>query len=328
MNILSNIDPVKKHVPGLLDSDSIILNVLPNFHAFGFSMAGMLALMSGVRQTVLPGFVPVERTIASIRESGANCIIGVPTIMVFLLGALAKMGERLEGIKFVISGGDRLNVQINARCKEYMGTGILEGYGLTECSPVVAVGHSADECRLGTVGHFFDTYEVQIRDTEGNVLGMDQEGVLWVKGPSVVSGYFRDEENTKERFLDGWFNTGDVVRIDRDGYVTIVDRATDIIIVSGFNVYPQEVENLLCQHHAVQAAAAVGEKNNLAGEIVKAFVILKEGKEASEKELIDYCKKNLAHYKVPRRIGFLKEFPISAAGKILRRELRKMDTER
>jgi long-chain acyl-CoA synthetase len=144
----------------------------------------------------------------------------------------------------------------------------------------------------------------------------------------VVSGYFRDEENTKERFLDGWFNTGDVVRIDRDGYVTIVDRATDIIIVSGFNVYPQEVENLLCQHHAVQAAAAVGEKNNLAGEIVKAFVILKEGKEASEKELIDYCKKNLAHYKVPRRIGFLKEFPISAAGKILRRELRKMDTER
>ena len=153
MNILSNIDPVKKHVPGLLDSDSIILNVLPNFHAFGFSMAGMLALMSGVRQTVLPGFVPVERTIASIRESGANCIIGVPTIMVFLLGALAKMGERLEGIKFVISGGDRLNVQINARCKEYMGTGILEGYGLTECSPVVAVGHSADECRLGTVGH-------------------------------------------------------------------------------------------------------------------------------------------------------------------------------
>lgn len=327
-NVLSNIDPIKKHVPGLLDSDSVILNVLPNFHSFGFNMAGMLALMSGLSQTVLPGFVPVERTIESIRESGANCIIGVPTIMVFLLGALAKIGERLGGIKFVITGGDRLNVQLNARCKEYMGTGILEGYGLTECSPVVAVGHSADECRLGTVGHFFETYEVQIRDREGNVLDMNEEGVLWVRGPSVVSGYFRDEENTRERFLNGWFNTGDVVRVDGDGYVTIVDRATDIIIVSGFNVYPQEVENLLCQHPSVQSAAAVGEKNKLAGEIVKAFVILKEGKEASEKELIDYCKKNLAHYKVPRRVGFLEEFPISAAGKILRRELRKMDTER
>lgn len=327
-NVLSNIDPIKKHVPGLLDSDSIILNVLPNFHSFGFNMAGMLSLMSGLSQAVLPGFVPVEHTIEAIKESGANCIIGVPTIMVFLLGALAKRGERLKGIKFVITGGDRLNVQLNARCKEYMGTGILEGYGLTECSPVVAVGHSADECRLGTVGHFFDTYEVQIRDREGNVLNIEEEGVLWVRGPSVVSGYFRDEENTRERFLDGWFNTGDVVRVDREGYVTIVDRATDIIIVSGFNVYPQEVENILCQHPSVQSAAAVGENNKLAGEIVKAFVILKEGKSASEKELIDYCKKHLAHYKVPRRIGFLGEFPISAAGKILRRELRKTEIGR
>ncbi|MEA4872086.1 MAG: AMP-binding protein, partial [Synergistaceae bacterium] len=142
------------------------------------------------------------------------------------------------------------------------------------------------------------------------------------------SGYFRDEVNTSERFVDGWFNTGDVVRVDKDGYVEIVDRATDIIIVSGFNVYPQEVENALCKHPAVQSAAAVGEKNKLAGEIVKAFVMLKEGKETTEKDLIDYCKKNLAHYKVPRRIGFLEEFPISAAGKVLRRDLRKIEIDK
>lgn len=327
-NLLSNIDPIKKHVPGLLDRDSIILNVLPNFHSFGFNMSGMLALMSCCSQVLLPGFVPVEHTIEAIKASGANCIIGVPTIMVFLLGALSKKGEHLKGIKFVITGGDRLNVQMNLRSKEYLGTGILEGYGLTECSPVVAVGHSADDSRLGTVGQFFDTYEVQIRDREGRVLDTHEEGVLWVKGPSVVSGYFRDDVNTRERFVDGWFNTGDVVRVDKDGYVQIVDRATDIIIVSGFNVYPQEVENVLCKHPAVQSAAAVGESNNLAGEIVKAFVILKEGKETTGKELIDYCKKNLAHYKVPRKIGFLKEFPISAAGKILRRELRKIEIDK
>jgi Acyl-CoA synthetases (AMP-forming)/AMP-acid ligases II len=169
---------------------------------------------------------------------------------------------------------------------------------------------------------------VQIRDRNDRILDMHEEGVLWVKGPSVVSGYFRDEVNTSERFVDGWFNTGDVVRVDKDGYVQIVDRATDIIIVSGFNVYPQEVENVLCKHPAVQSAAAVGEKNRLAGEIVKAFVILKDGKDTTEKELIDYCKKNLAHYKVPRRIGFLEEFPISAAGKVLRRELRKIEIDK
>ncbi len=327
-NVLSNIDPIKKHVPGLIESDSIILNVLPNFHSFGFNMAGMLSLMSGLRQAVLPGFVPVGHTIDAIKESGANCIIGVPTVMVFLLGALGKIGERLKGIKFVITGGDRLNVELNSRCREYLGVGIIQGYGLTECSPVVAVGHRDDDSRLGTVGNFFDTYDVQIRDRDGKHLNIDQEGVLWVRGPSVVSGYFRDQENTKERFLDGWFNTGDVVRIDGDGYVTVVDRATDIIIVSGFNVYPQEVENVLCRHPSVQSAAAVGEKNKLAGEIVKAFVILKDGKDASEKELVDYCKKNLVHYKVPRRIGFMHEFPISAAGKILRRELRKIEIEK
>ena len=178
---------------------------------------------------------------------------------------------------------------------------------------MVAVGHSADDSRLGTVGQFFETYQVQIRDRDGRILDINDEGVLWVKGPSVVSGYFRDEVNTRERFVDGWFNTGDVVRVDRDGYVQIVDRATDIIIVSGFNVYPQEVENALCKHPAVQSAAVVGEKNSMTGEIVKAFVIVKEGKAVTEKELVDYCKKNLAHYKVPRRIGFLEEFPVSAA---------------
>ncbi len=144
---------------------------------------------------------------------------------------------------------------MNLRSKEYLGTGILEGYGLTECSPVVAVGHSADDSRLGTVGQFFETYQVQIRDRDGRILDINDEGVLWVKGPSVVSGYFRDEVNTRERFVDGWFNTGDVVRVDRDGYVQIVDRATDIIIVSGFNVYPQEVENALCKHPAVSSIA-------------------------------------------------------------------------
>ena len=217
---------------------------------------------------------------------------------------------------------------MEARCREYLGVGILEGYGLTECSPVVAVNSTEADKKLGTVGRPYPDYQIEIRDREGNMLDLHQEGVLWVKGPSVVPGYFRDEKNTEERFRDGWFNTGDVVQIDADGYIKIVDRATDIIIVSGFNVYPQEVEAVLCAHPAVHAAVAVGEKNNVAGELVKAFIVLNEGAEVSAKELMSYCRERLAHYKVPRKIGFVSEYPISPAGKVLRRELRKMKIEK
>ena len=324
MNLLGNIEPVAEHVPGLLEDDSVFLDVLPNFHTFGFNTATWLPLTNGIRVALVQSFVPVGKTIETIKAAGVNCIIAVPTVMAFMLGALEKTNDHLDGIKSVITGGDRLNTDMVKRCLNYLGVGILEGYGLTECSPVVAVGHSAESTKLGTVGQIYKNYDVKITDMSGNPLDLHEEGVMWLRGPSVVSGYFRDEVNTSERFHDGWFNTGDVVRIDRDGYVKIVDRATDIIIVSGFNVYPQEVEAVLRKHQAVKDAVAVGEKNGVAGELVKAFIILNEGAEATGRELMDYCKERLAHYKVPRKIAFVTEFPLSPAGKILRRELRKV----
>lgn len=322
-NISINIDDAFLGAPGLVDVNSIFLNVLPNFHTLGFNSTGLLSLLHGVRQAVLPTFIPVENTIKAIKEAEVNTIIAVPTLMGFLLGYLAKKNEKLTGINFIISGGDKLNIDLDRRAQEYMGTAILEGYGLTECSPVVSFNPSTENRKLGTVGRKFRTLEIQIRDREGNPLGIHEEGVLWLKGPSVVSGYFRDEKSTNERFKDGWFNSGDVVQIDEDGFIRIVDRATDIIIVSGFNVYPQEVEVVLCEHPAVRSAVAVGEKNNVAGEIVKAFIILNDGMEITSKELIQHCKKRLAHYNVPRKIAIVTEYPISPAGKVLRRELRK-----
>lgn len=322
-NIYSNITTISPHVPHLLDRESIFLNVLPNFHTLGFNTAGMLPLMSGLAQAVVPSFVPVDNTINVINAARVNVIVAVPTIMAFLLGALAKNDEYIEGIRFVIVGGDKLNVAMEERCKKHLGSGIIEGYGLTECSPVISVQHDQHTKKLGTVGPAFYDYELQVRDMEGKVIDIHEEGVLWVRGPSVVPGYFRDETATRERFVGGWFNTGDVVRIDADGYITIVDRASDIIIVSGFNVYPQEVETVLLEHPAVREAVAVGEKNNIAGELVKAFVILEENMQVTAKELSDHCRERLAHYKTPRKIGFVKEFPISPSGKVLRRELRK-----
>lgn len=322
-NIHNNLSAIAPHVHHLLDKGNIFLNVLPNFHTFGYNTAGMLPLMSGLAQAVIPSFVPVDNTVKAIKESKVNVIVAVPTVMSFLLGSLAKNDQHVEGIKFVIVGGDKLNVAMDERCKQHLGVGILEGYGLTECCPVVAVQHSMQTRRLGTVGQAYAEYQLEVRDMSGNVLDLHDEGVLWVKGPSVVPGYFRDPVNTEERFRDGWFNTGDVVKIDDDGYITIVDRASDIIIVSGFNVYPQEVEAVLCAHPAVHSAVAVGEKNNIAGELVKAFIIPEDGAQVMAKELIDYCRERLAHYKVPRKIAFVCEYPLSPAGKVLRRELRK-----
>lgn len=327
-NLYSNITSIKPHVPGLIDRESIFLNVLPNFHTLGYNTAGMLPLMSGLAQAVVPNFVPVDNTVNAIKEAGVNVIVAVPTIIAFLLGALSKNDDYIEGIRFVIVGGDKLNTAMETRCKKHLGVGIIEGYGLTECCPVISVQHDQETKKLGTVGPAFADYQIQVRDREGKPIGLHEEGVLWVKGGSVVPGYFRDEETTRERFVDGWLNTGDVVRVDEDGYITIIDRATDIIIVSGFNVYPQEVEDVLREHPAVHDAVAVGEKNNIAGELVKVFVILEEGARATAKELTAFCRERLAHYKVPRKIGFVTEYPLSPSGKVLRRELRKQKVDK
>ena len=325
-NLIDNFAGLANRVEGLVEEGSNFLNVLPNFHTFGNNTAGLLPLMTGLRQTLVPSFVPVDNTIKAIKEAGVTVIIAVPTIIAFLVGALAKKDEYITTVRHIISGADRLNVQLDERCKKYVNCGILEGYGLTECSPVVSVNPVEERKKIGTVGPKLDSFEVCIRDREGNPIGLHDEGVLWVKGDSVVPCYFRDPENTAARFDGEWFNTGDVVRIDEDGYIQIVDRATDIIIVSGFNVYPQEVEAVLCEHPYVHSAIAVGEKNNVAGELVKAFIILNEEAEGkiTPKELMAYCRERLAHYKVPRKIAFVKEYPLNATGKVLRRELRKV----
>ena len=182
-NLTDNISQLPMQVPGLLEEESIFLNVLPNFHTFGNNVAGLLPLLSSVRQAIVPSFVPVDNTINAIKAAKVNVIVAVPTIMAFLLGALAKKDEHLK-MNFIITGGDRLNTQMDARCKEYLGVGILEGYGLTECSPVVAVSRTEETKKLGSVGPLLKSYEYRITDREGKQIGIHEEGVLWLKGAS------------------------------------------------------------------------------------------------------------------------------------------------
>ena len=242
-----------------------------------------------------------------------------------MLGAVKNSGRGVpSGIKVIITGGDKLNVHIDRKIEETFGVGVLEGYGLTECSPVVAVNPSYSEKKLGTVGTFVPGYEWQLRTADGDLCEHGKEGILWVRGGSVAKSYFRTPDMSSERFLDGWFNTGDIVKVDGEGYLTILDRATDIIIVGGFNVYPQEVEGVLNRHPEIRAAIVVGMPHAVNGELVKAFIMRDKGSSLSQRDVIGYCKRELAHFKVPRKVEFLDSFPLSPTGKILRRKLREL----
>ncbi len=324
-NLLNNARSVHENVEGF-ETGNILMNILPNFHAFGFTVCGLLPLIFGLPQVLLPSFIPVKNTFAALREAEVRILIAVPTMLPFLLGAVEK-GEKIpKSLRYILSGGGRLDPDLERRVEARMGVVSFQGYGLTECSPVVATNRSSATKKTGTIGLTLPDYEIEIRDPEGNVLPRGKEGILWVRGPSVCEGYLGAPELNEERFHNGWFNTGDIVSIDEDNYIKVLDRATDLIIVGGFNVYPQEIEEVIQEHPDVYMAAVVGIKHHLTGEYPKAFVIPQEGAHLTQTGIIQFCKDRLAHYKVPRKVEFVTELPLSPVGKILRRELRERHT--
>ncbi|MBQ7193547.1 MAG: AMP-binding protein [Synergistaceae bacterium] len=326
-NILDNINACLKHVPDLQANDSL-LNVLPNFHAFGFTICCILPFVLDATQVIVTGFMPPSNVIKAAIETRPTVLLLVPTMIGFAASLLERQGMKLSGIKLLIAGGDRYNPKMDERVTEAFGVPVIEGYGITECSPVLAVNPNPKVRKLGTVGPALPGFELQLRSEAGEILPLPGEGVLWCRGPSVTSGYYHAESVTRERFIDGWFNTGDYVKIDEDGYIKILDRVTDIIIVGGFNVYPQEVEAALSEHPAVSTAVVVGMPNDISGEVPKAYVIKTQGAEVSEGELVKFCKERLSHYKVPRSVEFVESLPISPTGKILRRVLRQKEREK
>ncbi|WP_286952519.1 MULTISPECIES: AMP-binding protein [Aminobacterium] len=321
-NLMHNAQTVFKELTELKEGD-ILLNVLPNFHSFGFTVAGLMPLICGMKQTVLPSFMPPHKTLETICVSQTNVLIIVPTMLTFLTSSIDHGAPCPKGVKLIVSGGDRLNVQLDKKVEDYFGVGALEGYGLTECSPVVCVNPSYERRKLGTVGPFISGYEWRLTNEAKEDVTLKREGILWVRGASVTSEYFRDPDKSADRFDGDWFNTGDYVRIDNEGYVQILDRVTDIIIVGGFNVYPQEVEAILQTHPAVEQAIVVGIPHQVNGEVPKAFVKKTQGMDLTQREVIEFCKKHLAHYKVPRSVEFMDTFPLSNTGKVLRRLLKK-----
>lgn len=326
-NILSNCEATRAMIPTITENDTF-LTVLPNFHSFGYTVTIILPLTIGAKLSIVPSFLPPAPTIRALTETKIDAMFVVPAIISFLLVSVEKgklPAEALSGIRIICTGGDRLNPNVHELSMRLLGRDVMEGYGLTETSPVICVSHDCVNQLHGSVGPVLPGYEYKIRTREGKDTDAN-EGVLWVKGSCVTPGYLHAPEITAERFdSEGWFNTGDYVKVEHfngEDYVSILDRVTDIIIVGGFNVYPQEVEKILAEHPDVHAAVVVGMPHEINGEIPKAYIKLNDGAKVTERDIIRYAKEKLAHFKVPRRVEFVDEFPLSGTGKILRRVLR------
>ncbi len=311
-----------------INSNDTFLTVLPNFHSFGYTVTIILPLTIGAKIAIAPSFLPPAVTIRAITEAKIDVMFVVPAIASFLMMSVEKgklPSEALSRIRIICTGGDKLNPNVHKQALKFLGRDIMEGYGLTETSPVICVNHDCQTQKTGSIGPVIPGYSYKLKTREGKDTA-DKEGVLWVKGPSVTPGYLHAPEITAERFDDeGYLNTGDYVRLeehDGEEYVYIMDRVTDIIIVGGFNVYPQEVEKVLAEHPAVRQAVVVGMPHDINGQIPKAYILLEDGAEAADRDIIRFAKEHLAHFKVPRSVEFVTEFPLSGTGKILRRVLR------
>jgi len=302
------------------------LCALPLFHAFGQSVTQNTAIAFGGTMVLLPRFDPAAAIALMLRES-VTFFAGVPTMYWALLNALpdAETAARLAGtLRVATSGGSALSAEIHRRFQEQFGITILEGYGLSETSPVASFARFGEAPRVGSIGVPIPGVEMKLIDADWNDLpdgDPDLVGEIAIKGHNVMKGYLGRPDATQAALRDGWFRTGDLARKDSDGFYYIVDRAKDLIIRGGFNVYPREVEELLMTHPAVSLAAVVGVPDDGLGEEVKAFVILNPGFEVTADQLRDWSKERLAAYKYPRTVELVSSMPMTPTGKILKRSL-------
>lgn len=319
-NMMANINSCLEHL-GPLEEDDTFLNALPNFYSFGFVCGALLPLVTGSRQVALHTFMPAEATMEAIKSASVSIVPAVPTMISLLLGTVARGTVPPQSLRYVLSGGDRLPLDLRKRAEETLGVPVLEGYGVTEASSVISITPGANKRKSGSVGTLLSCLEGEIRDHEGTALKAGSEGHLWIRGASVAAQYYRNPKLTEERFKDGWFDTNDIAKIDDDGYLYLISRASDVLFVGGFNFYAHEVERTLLEHNSIAEAAVIGVPRSISGEVVKAFIVLKSGAKTTQREIMEFCRKKLAYYKVPRIIEFTDKLPHSATGEILKRKL-------
>ncbi|MEU4557686.1 long-chain fatty acid--CoA ligase [Actinoplanes sp. NPDC023936] len=301
------------------------LLVLPLFHSFGSTVNMNAGFATASTLVLLPRF-DADAAVKLLQSENVTFFAGVPTMYWGLLNALKENVdvERIAAnMRVAVSGGSSLPVEIIKAVKERFGVTILEGYGLSETSPVATFSDPNSDPRPGSIGIPIWGVEVKLIDAEWNTIdGVDEIGEIAIRGHNIMRGYYNRPEATAEVMKNGWFRTGDLARRDKDGFYYIVDRAKDMIIRGGFNVYPREIEEVLLTHEAVSLAAVIGVPHPSHGEEVKAFVILKPGASATEEEIVAWSKEQMASYKYPRVVSIVDSLPMTATGKLLKRELK------
>ena len=306
-------------------SDDVVLCTLPLFHCFGQIVQMQTAISAGSSVVLVPRFDP-EQVLALMESEKVTQFAGVPTMYIGLLGVqdaekkfdLAAIADNL---KVCISGGSALPVEVIRQFEEKYSTPILEGYGLSETSPI-ATFNALDRERIpGSVGQPVMGVDVRVADENGNTVAAGEEGEVLIRGHNIMEGYFNSPEKTAEAIKDSWFYTGDIGRMDESGYLYIVDRVKDVIIRGGFNVYPRELEEVLMAHPDIANVAVVGVPDKVHGEEIMACIVPCNEK-ASTNEISKWAKDRLAAHKYPRLIELYQELPMTATGKILKRELR------
>ncbi|QIA27652.1 long-chain fatty acid--CoA ligase [Thermaerobacter sp. PB12/4term] len=324
-NLVANVLQLAEMGDPTAPGETRILTILPLFHSYGMTTCMNLGIYHGSRLVLLPRF-DIDQVMQAIKEHQITAFPGVPTMYVAVLNYPDAEAYGIQNIKTIGSGGSALPVEVADTFERKFGAKIGEGYGLSEASPVTHVNPNwaPGLQRRGSIGIPLPDTDARIVDaaTGERVLGPGEEGELVIRGPQVMKGYWNRPEETRQALRDGWLYTGDIARMDEDGFFYIVDRKKDMIIVSGYNVYPREVEEVLYTHPAVLEAAVIGVPGPYKGEVPKAYVACKPGHQVTEEELIAYCRQHLAPYKVPRSVEFRAELPKTMVGKILRRALR------
>lgn len=305
-----------------LGSKHITLCVAPFFHVYGLTVAMNLTIYAASTMALLPRFT-VKDTLDAIEKYKPDLFPGVPTMYLALAREVEQHKRDLSSVQVCISGSAPLPAEVQRRFESVSGAKVVEGYGLTEASPVTHCNPVYGERRVGTIGLPVPNTDAMIINAETwEPLPLGERGEIVVRGPQVMQGYWSRPDETAKVLRDGWLRTGDIGVMDADGYFTIVDRAKDLIIASGYNVYPRDVEEVLYEHPKVLEAAVVGMPDEYRGETVRAFVVAKPGEELTAAELDTWCHERLAAYKVPKEYEFRESLPKTLVGKVLRRALR------
>ena len=321
-NILANMVQVRTWAHSIIEEgNENVLTALPLYHIFALSVNFLAFLSLGCRMLLIPKPIPISNTVKMFKKYNINVMTGVNTLYNALNNDEEFKKLAPKTIKFALAGGMALQDSVSKAWQQITGVRVTEGFGLTEASPVTHCNPLLVDTPVGSCGLPLPSTTAKIVDTEGNELPIGEEGELIVQGPQVMKGYWDKPVETKETLRDGWLWTGDIAKRDKDGYFYIVDRKKDMILVSGFNVYPNEIEEVLATHPKILEAAVIGLKDDKSGEAVKAFIV-KNDESITEEEVRKFASENLTNYKRPKFIEFRKDLPKTNVGKILRRELR------